>query len=112
VGYLDDLKGPISLLVHKWKVALPLHPEYGTEPNVFYVPPLLPPAFDEEGKVGGERIPRGYLRSLFGPGVDHALETLHAEMDRRERGEPSELMDLLIAKEWKSLFAIPDVRMA
>ena len=34
VGFLNEA-GPISLLVNKWKVALPLHPEYGTEPNVF-----------------------------------------------------------------------------
>ena len=44
VGYLDDEAGPIHKLVAQWKVALPLHPEYGLEPNVFYVPPLSPPA--------------------------------------------------------------------
>jgi hypothetical protein len=31
-------------------------------------------------------------------------------MDRRKEGKPSELMDLLIAKDWKSLFNIPDVQ--
>ena len=35
----------------KWKVALPLHPEFGTEPNVFYVPPLSPPRFDANGEI-------------------------------------------------------------
>ncbi len=92
-------------------MALPLHPEYGTEPNVFYVPPILPPPFDGEGRISDRpRVPIEYLRSLFGPGVYAALDTLSAEMARRERGEPSELMDLLIAKDWKSLFDIPDVR--
>jgi hypothetical protein len=35
---------------------------------------------------------------------------LQLEMAKKERGEDSELMDLLIAKDWKSLFDIPDVR--
>jgi DMSO reductase family type II enzyme iron-sulfur subunit len=112
VGFSDDVGGPIWKLVHEWKVALPLHPEFGTEPNVFYVPPMLPPAFGADGDVSEEepRIPMEYLRYLFGPEVDAALATLHFEMERRQEGRPSELMDLLIAKEWKSLFAIPDVR--
>jgi Fe-S-cluster-containing dehydrogenase component len=46
VGYLDDPHGPIWKLVHKWKVAIPLHPEFGTGPNVFYVPPMSPPKLD------------------------------------------------------------------
>jgi nitrate reductase beta subunit len=41
-GMLDDESGPVHALVRKWKVALPLHPEYGTEPNAFYIPPALP----------------------------------------------------------------------
>jgi ethylbenzene hydroxylase subunit beta/complex iron-sulfur molybdoenzyme family reductase subunit beta len=111
VGFLDDAGGPIAKLVHEWKVALPLHEEYGTEPNVFYVPPLSPDAFDAEGRFSGQsRIPIGFLRSLFGPRVDAALETIAAEMGKRRKGEPSELMDLLIARDWKSLFHIPDVK--
>jgi hypothetical protein len=51
-----------------------------------------------------------YLRYLFGPGVDASLITLQEEMERRKEGKPSELMDLLIAKDWKSLFNIPDVQ--
>jgi len=96
-------------------VALPLHPEYGTEPNVFYVPPMLPPKFDEDGNFVDEddpRVPMEYLRTLFGAQVDEALITLHFEMEKKQEGKPSELMDLLIAKEWKSLFAIPDVKVA
>ncbi len=71
VGYRDDQNGPIYKLVDKWKVAMPLHPEYGTEPNVFYVPPLAPPRFDENGDIDESkpRIPNEYLVSLFGPRV-------------------------------------------
>ena len=113
VGFLED-DGPIHKLVNEWKVALPLHPEYGTTPNVFYVPPMLPPNFDAEGRFdeSNPRVPMEYLRYLFGPGVDAALITMHEEMEKKQAGKPSELMDLLIAKDWKSLFNIPDVQVA
>jgi DMSO reductase family type II enzyme iron-sulfur subunit len=113
VGFLED-DGPIHKLVNEWKVAIPLHPEYGTEPNVYYVPPILPPNFDAEGRFDEEnpRVPMEYLRYLFGPEVDAALITLHEEMEKKRAGKPSELMDLLIARDWKSLFNIPDVKIA
>lgn len=111
VGFLDDEGGPIDLLVNKWKVALPLHEEYGTEPNVFYVPPILPPKFDADGDILDEpRVPMEYMRYLFGDRVDDAIAIIQEEMNKRKRGEESELMDLLIAKDWKSLFDIPDVK--
>ena len=53
-----------------------------------------------------------YLRYLFGPEVDQALITMMEEMDRTKEGKPSELMDLLIARDWKSLFNIKDVQVA
>jgi len=113
VGFLED-EGPIRKLVYEWKVALPLHPEYGTEPNVFYVPPILPPTFDADGRFDEDnpRVPMEYLRYLFGPEVDAALITLHEEMEKKREGKASELMDLLIARDWKSLFNIPDVKVA
>ena len=107
VGILDDREGPIWKLVEKWKVALPLHPEYGLAPNVFYVPPLSPPRLDARGRPTGEpRIPTGFLESLFGEGVVAALATIRGEREKRRRGEPSELMDLLIAYDWKKNFAL------
>ena len=53
----------------EWKVALPLHPEFGTQANVFYVPPLAPAPLREDGSYdeGGARIPPSYLEELFGP---------------------------------------------
>lgn len=107
VGYLDDEDGPIYKLVEKWQVALPLHPEYGLEPNVFYVPPMSPPAMDANGRpTGAPRIPIATLEGLFGPRVRDALATVTAERAKRKRGEPSELMDLLIAYDWNESFKL------
>jgi ethylbenzene hydroxylase subunit beta/complex iron-sulfur molybdoenzyme family reductase subunit beta len=106
VGYRDDQEAPIYKLVDKWKVAIPLHPEYGTEPNVFYVPPIAPPRFDENGDIDESepRIPNEYLESLFGPQVHEALGVLKTEMAKTRAGGKSELMDLLIAYKWKEMF--------
>jgi len=109
VGYLDDESSQVHQLVHKYKVALPLHPEYGTQPNVYYVPPMSGPRkFDKNGKPipGSERIPGGYLESLFGPQVHDALKVLHAEMDKKKAGKGSELLDMLIAYKHSDMFKI------
>jgi nitrate reductase beta subunit len=51
---------PLYFLIRERQVALPLYPQFGTEPNGFYIPPRW--------------VPRGYLIQMFGPGVDHAIE--------------------------------------
>ncbi|MDY0066173.1 MAG: respiratory nitrate reductase subunit beta [Steroidobacteraceae bacterium] len=106
VGYRDDEAAPIYKLVDKWQVALPLHPEYGTEPNVFYVPPVLPASYGPDGDIDESkpRIPDEYLVSLFGPKVLDALATIKAEREKKRATGESELMDLLIAYEWKNMF--------
>jgi len=110
VGFRQDPQGPIYKLVDQYKVAIPLHPEFGTEPNVFYVPPLAPPKFDRRGRlldpVKDPRIPLEYLRELFGDAVDHALSVLRSEMEKKRRGERSEVMEILISREWKNNFRI------
>ena len=107
VGYRDDQEGPIWKLVDKWKVAIPLHAEWGLEPNVFYVPPMSPPKFDAQMRpTDDSRIPLAYLETLFGPRVKEILDVLHAERDKKKRGEKSELMDLLIAFNWNDNFKL------
>jgi nitrate reductase beta subunit len=90
-------------------VALPLHAEYGTQPNVFYVPPLPgPPRFDALGRPipKSERIPVELLESLFGPSVRKVLATLEAEMQKRKLGKKSELLDTLIAYRHADMFRL------
>ncbi len=111
VGYLDDEEAPIWKLVHKYGVALPLHPEFGLEPNVYYVPPMSPEKLDSEGRPTGEsRIPMDYLVSLFGSRVKDAVKILEDEREKRKSGNPSELMDLLIAYDWNESFALESNR--
>ncbi|MBI3327121.1 MAG: 4Fe-4S dicluster domain-containing protein [Nitrospinae bacterium] len=66
-GWVEDPKNPIYYLVRMARVALPLYPQFGTEPNIYYIPPRW--------------VPRAYLRQMFGPGVDYALEA-YAAPDR------------------------------
>ncbi len=109
VGYLDDVEGQVYQLVHKYQVALPLYDEYGTQPNVFYVPPLPgPPKFDAHGKpiANSERIPISYLESLFGPNTKKALATLEKEMEQKRQGRESKLMDILIAYSHQDMFRL------
>jgi ethylbenzene hydroxylase subunit beta/complex iron-sulfur molybdoenzyme family reductase subunit beta len=103
VGFKDDAGSAVFKLVEKWKVALPLHPEYGTEANVFYVPPLAPAPLREDGSFddGADRIPPSYLEELFGPGVHGTLDVLRTELDKKRRGLDSELMDQLILYRWQ-----------
>jgi ethylbenzene hydroxylase subunit beta/complex iron-sulfur molybdoenzyme family reductase subunit beta len=106
VGFLDDKKGPIHKLVNEWQVALPLHQEYGTGPNMFYVPPLSPARLNEDGSPDEEnpRIPLEYLERLFGPKVGKALATVKKEMAKTRAGRKSELMDMLTVYHWNELF--------
>jgi complex iron-sulfur molybdoenzyme family reductase subunit beta len=109
VGYLDDRESQVYKLVHEYKVALPLHEEYGTQPNVFYVPPMPgPPKYDANGKpvASSDRIPIEYLESLFGPRTKEALATLEGEMKKRKDTGKSELMDILIAYKHEEMFRI------
>ncbi len=65
-GYLsgpDDARAdnPMDYLVHIRKVALPLFPQFGLEPNVYYIPPI--------------HAPVSFNTQLFGPGAGAAMQT-------------------------------------
>ncbi|MDY7081508.1 MAG: 4Fe-4S dicluster domain-containing protein, partial [Halobacteria archaeon] len=104
-GYLDEEGTPVHKLVREWEVALPLHPEFNTEPNVYYVPPLSSPKLDDEGRPKDEnRIPLDYLEELFGDDVEDTLELLREEREKMKEGEESELMETLIGYDWPDDF--------
>lgn len=88
-------RSPIYALINRYKVALPLHPEYRTMPMVWYIPPLSPvvDAVSRDGHDGEEmgnlfgaldalRIPVQYLAELFTAGdtevIDNVLRRLAA----------------------------------
>jgi ethylbenzene hydroxylase subunit beta/complex iron-sulfur molybdoenzyme family reductase subunit beta len=103
VGFRDEPGSAVHKMVDEFKVALPHHPEFNTSPNVFYVPPLSPFRVASDGTIehGKRRIPLDYLESQFGHEVGGALERLEMEMERRRRGERSELMEILIGYRWQ-----------
>jgi len=106
VGLLDDTSGPIHKLVYEWEIALPLHPEYGTEPNIFYVPPLSPYKINDDFSIDETqmRIPPEYLEYLFGPKVHGVLDKLQQELKKVRNGGTSEILDTLIVYKWLDLF--------
>ncbi|TNC43609.1 nitrate reductase subunit beta [Mumia zhuanghuii] len=74
-------RSPVYALAKKYRIALPLHPEYRTMPMVWYVPPLSPivdllaeQGHDAEdpgtlfGAIEALRIPVEYLAELFTAG--------------------------------------------
>ncbi len=55
---------PLDYIVHFKKVALPLYPQFGTEPNVYYIPPI--------------HVPREFLLQMFGPHAEEAVKIYRA----------------------------------
>lgn len=109
VGFLDDTEGQVYKLVTKYKVALPLRSDYGTQPNVYYVPPTEAPAkFDAEGRIieGSQRVPMTELELLFGKPVHAAIKTIKSEKEKRAKTGESELMDILIAYHHADMFRL------
>ncbi|MBI5185941.1 MAG: dehydrogenase [Nitrospinae bacterium] len=51
---------PFDYLIHIRKIALPLYPQFGTQPNVYYIPPV--------------HVDPKYLLQMFGPGAEEAVK--------------------------------------
>jgi nitrate reductase beta subunit len=96
-------RSPVYALAHRYRVALPLHPEYRTLPMVWYVPPLSPivNTLEADGyeadpdhvfpAIDAMRIPVDYLANLLAAGdrevitgVLRRLATMRGYMRKRE----------------------------
>jgi nitrate reductase beta subunit len=96
-------RSPVYALAHRYRVALPLHPEYRTLPMVWYVPPLSPIVNTLEtdgyeadpddlfGAIEKLRIPVDYLANLLTAGdadvirdVLRRLATMRGYMRKHE----------------------------
>lgn len=51
---------PLDYLIHIKKIAIPLYPQFGLEPNVYYIPPV--------------NVAHEFNRQLFGPGAKKAVD--------------------------------------
>lgn len=83
-GYVSEPKevredNPVDFLVHVKKVALPLYPQLGTEPNIYYIPPI---------HVSSQ----AFLQMMFGPGARSAIDTYLGAME----GGDKELLGVLL----------------
>lgn len=62
---------PIDWLVHFKKLALPLYPQFGLEPNTYYIPPI--------------HVPTPYLHQMFGKSAQAATATYQKIKDEEDR---------------------------
>jgi nitrate reductase beta subunit len=110
-------RSPVYDLAVRWRVALPLHPEFRTMPMVWYVPPLSPVVSTLErdgyeadpddifGAIDNLRIPQQYLANLLSAGdtevirgVLHRLAAMRAYMRKREvLGETDDTLPASVA---------------
>ena len=61
---------PVDYIVKIRKLALPLYPQFGTGPNVYYIPPV--------------HVPNGFLEQLFGPNVESAKALYHSVKEDKQ----------------------------
>jgi nitrate reductase / nitrite oxidoreductase, beta subunit len=73
-----DPRNPMDYLVHVRKAVVPLYPQFGTEPNVYYFPPV--------------HVPDAYLTQMFGPDAPRAAQMYRDAM----AGKDTELRGLLL----------------
>lgn len=101
VGYSDNPNANVNKLIDVYKVALRLHPEFGTEPNLWYIPPLSPAMSGGSAK----RIPVELLAGMFGDNCSQTLAERTTRINQifttlenaRMSGGTSELARILTA---------------
>ena len=90
-------RSPVYALAMRYRVALPLHPEYRTLPMVWYVPPLSPVMGVIEGEgspadpddvfpaIDRLRIPIRYLSNLLAAGDDEVVRRVLKQLAAMRR---------------------------
>ena len=85
-------KSPVYQFVKQWGIALPLHPEFRTLPNLFYVPPLISSMGSVKngvyktqgdqlwGTIEESRLPVQYLANLFSAGDPEIIRRVLKKM--------------------------------
>ncbi len=77
-------RSPVDRLIRKWRLALPLHPEFRTLPMVWYIPPLSPGRSLDDGGAAedpeGMRIPLRYLAHLLAAGDEEPVREVLERM--------------------------------
>jgi nitrate reductase beta subunit len=108
-------KSPVYKFVKEWKIALPLHPEFRTIPNLFYVPALMPGMasvqdgiYEESntqflwGGIENNRIPIKYLANLFSAGntdkIEYVLKRLMAVRWHRRQATVGDVAQGIVDK--------------
>jgi nitrate reductase beta subunit len=72
--------------MRRWRLALPLHPEYRTLPMVWYIPPLSPmnagteDSADTDEALKSMRIPLRYLANLLTAGDEAPLRRVLGQL--------------------------------
>jgi nitrate reductase beta subunit len=86
-GVLDAARNsPVDRLMRRWRLALPLHPEYRTLPMVWYIPPLSPmnagteDSADTDEALKSMRIPLRYLANLLTAGDEAPLRRVLGQL--------------------------------
>jgi nitrate reductase beta subunit len=109
-------RSPTYAFVKRWEIALPLHPEFRTLPNVFYVPPLLPLFAEKTGDLArtaegfftsGEkaRLPLSYLAQLFSAGNEAPVAAALRKLAALRLWRRAETVGDVEAREVESAFA-------
>jgi len=61
---------PMDYIIHIAKVAKPLYPQFGLEPNTYYIPPV--------------HVPPKYLYQMFGWGVEEAINKYRTALEDKK----------------------------
>src|SRR4029434_11115685 len=110
---------PVYQFVKKWKLALPLHPEFRTLPMLFYVPPLGPVlaktgngVYDNvasEARLGPlmsslerSRVSLRYLASLLSGGNVQIIRDVYRKLVSVRVYMCAKIVKYICAHEWES----------